>query len=411
MSGWRREDEELLERLEDEGLSAQLFGLIVGGRAPEARIHPRSGGLVGEVRKVSGGPEAVKKALAGDVASLGRFLDALPMRSCPPELLHHLAVFHGRAAAALEQKSPELAANSWVWSLAAWIALGDERRYLSQLEEAVLGKGAKNGGIPPERIPLELVTDLGHRADAAARDLAPAGTAALLALAKSGDAVKIAGVNEAAGRPLKIEANRHRTAAIETALNQIADAIDEAAVRGELASGRSLILRAVAVWTWSGHDEQVEHFVVGQLDRIGWELYRARNWTALRYLMDPFRPMTESLAGRVEKDPSQLAYAAGCAQMFVFMSETDMNPVSKLALAERAVKICPTHRNGRVVLASILCDRASDLIRQSSLVTRHADLDQAAAMLDRAELLYPQTRELPEIRKKLATARQNRLVW
>lgn len=398
-------------------LVERLFALIVADRgAAEVRLPSRAGGIVAEVRKLAGGTEAVRAALDGDTVGLAKFIDRVPPRQMSPELLHHLALFHGRAAGALERTAPALAANSWVWSLASWLALAEERAYLSRLEEAVLGKGASSksdlaSAIPPERVPLELVAELGRRAEAAARDLAPSGTAALVALSKAGDAARIAGIAPDAERALRIEASRRRNGAIEAALSSIADALDEANVQGALTTtGRTIIVRAVAVWTWTGHDEAVEHFVVGQLDRIGWELYRARDWTSLRYTLDPFKPMIENLAGRVEKDPSQLAYAAGCAQMYVFMVDTEPNPATKLALAERAVRVCPTHRNGRVVLASMLCDRAIDLLRQMMIVKRSAHVDEAQAMIERAEKLYPQTRELDEAKKKLAEVKTKVLV-
>ena len=403
-AGWRPADEALLQRLEDETLAERLFALIIADRGDKTvKLPSRAGGIVAEVRKVPGGAEAVAAALEGDIVRLAKFIDRVPLRSMSPELLHHLALFHGRAAAALETTAPLLASNSWVWALASWLALAEERTYLSRLEEAVLGAAsAKKAAIPVEAVPLELVADLGRRAEAAARDLAPAGTAALVALAKAVESARIAGIAAEAERALRIEASRRRNAAIESALSSIADALDEANVHGSLtSSGRTIIVRAVAVWTWTGHDEAVEHFVVGQLDRIGWELYRARDWNALRYTLDPFKPMLENLAGRVEKDPSQLAYAAGCAQMYVFMVDTEPNPAVKLALAERAVKICPTHRNGRVVLASMLCDRAIDLLREMLIVKRNREVDRAEAMIERAEKLYPQTRELEEAKKKL----------
>lgn len=406
-SAWRADDEALLQRLEDEMLVERLFGILVARGDEKTRLHPRAGGIVAEVRKLPGGGEAVAAALGGDIVTLAKFIDAVPFAKMTPELLHHLALFHGKAAAALENTAPDLAANAWTWSLASWLALANERAYLSRLEEAVLGKaasgsGLKGGGIPPERVPHELLAELGRRAEAGARDLLPSGTAALVALAKATDAAKLAGVPPAAERDLRIEAARRRNGAIESALETIAAGLDEANVRGELTTtGRTLIVRAVAVWTWTGHDEAVEHFVVGQLDRIGWELYRARDWTALRYMLDPFKPMIENLAGRVERDSSQLAYSSGCAQMYVFMAETDLNLANRLVLAERALKICPTHRNARVVLASMLCDRAIDLLREMVVVKRNADLDRAAAMIERAEKLYPQTRELEDAKKKL----------
>lgn len=403
-AGWRPADEALLERLEDEVLVERLFALVLGDRGDASvRLPARAGGLVAEVRKLPGAAEAVRAALEGDTVRLAKHIDGVPLRRMSPELLHHLALFHGRAASALAKTAPEVAATSWTWALAFWLTLAEERAYLSRLEEAILGPTAAKGtAIPPERVPLELVSELGRRAELAASELAPAGTAALLALARAGESARIAEVSPETARSLRGECNRRRNAAIESALRSIEDALDEANVQGALTTtGRTIIIRAIAVWSWTGYDEAVEHFVVGQIDRIGWELYRSRDWTALRYTLDPFKPMFESLARRVEKDPSQLAYAAPCAQMHVFMAETEPSPAARLAFAERAVKLCPTHRNGRVVLASMLCDRAIDLLREMTIVKRSADVDRAEAMIDRAEKLYSRARELDEAKKKL----------
>ena len=418
LMAWRDSDELLLQRLEDETIVEALFASRVGvepSRTPGC-LHPRAGGLVAELRKLPAGAEAVTAAAAGDVVRLARFIDDLELREAPPELLHHLALFHRTAATALEQEAPESAANAWVRSLAAWLALAEERLYLARLGELVIGgdaaqkKRAADAGIPPERVPLELVADVAKRAESTASDLGPPGRAALLALARTDEAARIAGASPEATRRARAEAERRRNAAIEAALAVIGEGLDEANVRGELAtSGRTLLLRAVSVWTWTSNDEAVEHFVVDRVDKIGWELYRARSWDALRYLLDPFRPMFESLASRIERDPSRIAYAAACAQMFVFLAEVDRYLPRKLEMAERAVKICPTHRNGRLVLASVLCDQAMEAMRAMVVFARRDELERVEVLLERAESLYPQTNELPEARSMLVRVKKGRI--
>jgi hypothetical protein len=421
---WRSADEDLLRRLEDEAAVEALFDFLIGGPhvgsplGPSAAwLHPRAGGLVAELRKLPLGNEAVSSALEGDVGRLARFVDDLVLPESSPELLHHLALFHRKAAMALEEAQPEAAANAWVRSLAAWFALAEERSYLTRLEESVLGgeakrssRGAAGAFIAPELVPLELVADVAKRADVTARDLAPPGRAALLALARTDEAAHMAGVPAAAARRARVEAERRRNAAIEAALAVIGEGLDEANVRGELASsGRTLLLRAIPVWTWTSNDEAVEQFVVERIDKIGWELYRARSWDALRYLLDPFRPMFERLAARIEHDPSRIAYAAGCAQMFVFLAEVDSYAPRKLEMAERAVKVCPTHRNGRLVLASVLCDEAMRAMRGMVIFARRDELERVEALLQRAEALYPQTSELPEAKGMLARVKRGHI--
>jgi hypothetical protein len=410
---WRTEDEALLQRLEDEILVERLWGFFVGAGSgcepvtPSSAPHPRAAGLIAELRRLPGGAEVVAGALrtsaqGGDVAGLARFVDGLVMKDCSPQLLHHLALFHSKAAVALEHLDPDSAATAWVRALAAWLALGEERAYLARLEDAVLrpGDAPEAVGVSlPSRGPLELVADVARRAEATARDLGLAGRAALLALARTDEAARIAGASDTTAKRTRVFAQRQRNAAIEAALAVIGEGLDEANVRGELASsGRILLLRAIAVWTWTSNDEAVEHFVVDRIDKIGWELYRARNWDSLRYLLDPFRPMFDSLARRIERDRdrSQIAYAAGCAQMFVFLAEVERVLEPKLESAERAVRICPTHRNGRLVLASALCDQAMHLMRTMVLFAPKKEVERVEALLERARSLYPETSSLAE---------------
>jgi hypothetical protein len=299
--------------------------------------------------------------------------------------------------------------------LVAWLALGEERTYLARLEDAILGENRRASDktgvlIPPERVPLELVAELGKRAESTARDLAPPGRAALLALSWVGEAARVAGVSEEATKRAHQAAERRRNAALDAALAVIGEALDEANVHGELTkNGRPILLRALAVWTWSGNDEAVEQFVIDRLATLGWELYRARAWDALRYAFDPFRALIDHMARRIEKDPSKIAFAASCAQMFVFLTDIEPNAVHKAALAERAVRLCPSHRNGRLNLASLLCDQALTSMRQMVLFARKDELERVDALLKRAEALYPQSTELPEAKAMLERVRRGRI--
>src|SRR5205085_1059673 len=153
--------------------------------------------------------------------------DTGPMSNRPAPLLHHVALYYGKVATALESNAPDAAANAWMRSLAAWLALGEERHYLAALERAVIGevkKGAKPVGMAPERVPLEVMGELGRRAEKTSRDLLPSGRAALLALAWLPDAAKLAGVSEVVARRARGEAERLRNAALEAALAVIGEA-------------------------------------------------------------------------------------------------------------------------------------------------------------------------------------------
>lgn len=404
---WRAEDEALLERLEDEALLTRIFEHQVGAavvRAGAARPHGRAAGLVSAARKEPGGDAVVARARAGDIVPLVRFLEAPPLRERRAELLHHLALHHALVARTLESVAPEAAANAWMRSLAAWLALAEERAYLLALTEAILGNETKAAArIPPERVALEVIAEVGRRAESTARDLAPSGRAALLALAWIDEAARIAGVSDETEKAAHREAERRRNAAVEAALSPVNEAFEDAKARGTLSrEGRGVLVRALEIWAWSAHDEAVEHFLVDRLGTVGWELYRARDWDALRDLLDPFRGMIDHLATRIERDPSKIAYAAACAEMYVFLSDVDRALARKLEYAERSVRVCPTHRNGRLTLASLLCDQAMAIMRGSmSVIARKAQLDQVEALIARAEKLYPQTTDLPEAKAML----------
>jgi hypothetical protein len=411
---WRAEDDVLLERLGDERLVERLFRHHAGPAAERIKLHPRASGLVASARVEPGVADALAAAEGGDVVPLVRFLEAPPLAARRPALLHHLAVYHGRVASVLESIAPDAAANAWTRSLAAWLALGEEREYLAKLERAVVGTDAKRAhdiAIPPERVPLEIVTELGKRAEATARDLGPAGRAALLALAWVGDAARLAGVGKEATTRVHQAAERRRNAALDAALAAVGEALEEANVRADHATARTVIVRALAVWQWSGHDEAVEQFTVDKLATIGWELYRARRWDELRALLDPFRGMIDHLAGRIERDPTKLAYAAPCGQMFVFLSDVEQWPVRKIELAERAVRVCPTHRNGRLVLAALLCEQAQTAMRSMVLFAPKDELARIEKLIARAEQLYPQSDDLAGAKTMLERVKKGRITF
>src|SRR5687768_1280221 len=123
---WRQDDEALLERLEDEILLERLWRFQAGAAEPP---HPRAAGMITLVRALSGGREAIEEARAGRFDAF--FAKLLPARIAvlPPELLHHIALYYGSLADALtgvaDAIEPALEARKR--SLAAWLALGEER--------------------------------------------------------------------------------------------------------------------------------------------------------------------------------------------------------------------------------------------------------------------------------------------
>ena len=111
----------------------------------------------------------------------------------------------------------------------------------------------------------------------------------------------------------------------------------------------------------------------------------------------------------MERDPSRIAFAAPCAQMFVFLTDIEQTPLRKRELAERAVRLCPTHRNGRLNLASLIVDEAVAAMGGMIVFARRDDLDRVEALLKRAETLYPQSSELPDAKVMLERVKRGRI--
>ncbi len=414
---FRSEDEALLGRLEDETALETLFTRETNAAPSNAlqteRWPPRAAGLVALARQLPGGAAAVQAAVFGDAQRLVGLLTAEPLAQRPPQFVHHVALYSTRVAIALEHVAPEAAASAWTRAIAAWLALGEERAYLVRLGGAVVGPGVE---IDPTLPATDVLADLGRRAEAAARDLATAGRAALLALSSMEVATRVAGVTAETGARAARAADRQRNAALDASLSIVGEALDDASIRdsereshGSGQVQRELLRRAVGVWTWSGKDEAAEQFVVDKLGTLAWELYRAHRWDALRELFDPFRAIIDHFATRIERDASRIAFAAPCAQMYVFLADVEPTLEARLACAERAVRLCPTHRNGRLVLAALLCERATLVMRGMLLFARREEIESVAALLSRAEELYPECGSLAEAKAMLARVHRARI--
>ena len=111
--------------------------------------------------------------------------------------------------------------------------------------------------------------------------------------------------------------------------------------------------------------------------------------------------MSSSHAARIERDSTRLAYAAPCAQMFVFRAEVAQTFDGQVELAERAVALCSTHRNGRLVLADLLIERGLRVLDVAKPWATGDALAKAAKDVRRAAELFPQLKRLPEAKQRL----------
>jgi hypothetical protein len=402
---WRAEDDALFERLRDE----RALELLWRAECPAAPpLHPRAAGLLAELRRLPGGADAIAALEGGNAAPLAALLRPASLRGLAPPLLHHLAVYHARAAAAASGEARERAR---LYELAAWIALAEEKTYLQGYGRGVLGDGDVDGAIA--RVTAEPLEALGAAAVAGAASLDDGARSALAALNRVGEACRLSGCAASVRRRFEQIADRHKNRAIEAALANVRSAIFDATARGQAdREGPALMERVAATWRWSESDEHVELFAVDMVTPIAWHVYhQERSEAELRRLIRPLEPLVESLAARIRGDATRIAYAAPCAQMYVFRSEMASNKDDQRRLAEKSLELCPSHRNGRLVLASLLVQRVRDRLDRNAVFLAGSDLRELELEVARAEELYPRTRGLDDVKQAIASARQRSSWW
>lgn len=400
---WRPDDAALLAQLEDEAIFERMWRAVASGAKPP---HRRAAGLVAALRGRDGG--ALEQAARGDVAPLLRLANQPDPKTLTPSLAHHLALFHGqladvlgRATTAARQSSAE---HPRVRAIAMWLWLAEERTYLERLAQAVAGGAlsvSETKKIAAEA-PYDAIARIGAQARTGAETLSESGRVALVVLARVGEAAAIAEVSDRVRAHAARVAAQQRETAIDDAIARVERALDEAAAHeantGELATG---FRDAAAIWRWSGQSEQVERFVVERVTPFAWERYRERDWDGLGALLEPIRAPVDSLAARIERDSTRLAYAAPCAQVFVFRAEIAPSFDAQVALAERALTLCPTHRNGRLVLADLLIERGIRALDAARPWNTGDALAAAAPDVKRAAALFPQLKRLPEVKERM----------
>jgi hypothetical protein len=279
------------------------------------------------------------------------------------------------------------------------------------LAHAVVGSA-----LPSEEIdrlaaaaPFDGVEALGAVARSGARERTVPARVALGALGRASEACILAGASAAVEKRARDLAEQARARAVDEALAPVREAMAEANSRGLLAEkGAELFGALTAVWSWTFEDEAVERVAVQEVAPVAWEHYRASRWVALRTLLASIEPLVNRLARRIELDPSRVAYAAPCAQILVFRAEVLRDEDDQIATLERALGICPSHRNGRLVLSSTLVSRAIRALSQPGLLSRDRVAAAAEADIARAEKLFPDQRRLDDAKKLLAAVKGSR---
>ena len=416
---WRDEDEALYARLRDESVMREaVWPTLAHGSGPAP--HPRASGALRWVRANAEGERAVELAQLGEPAALMALLRPSRYVGLPPAFLHHLALLEeqslnwrgcargapmGREPA--ESSAAQEEREKHVRALAAWLALGAEGDYLATLV------GAASGDALGETARAEIVRSapLGLLERTAARGRAGLGDGtaemleALRALGSVDDAVARAGL--VGEHPLAKRAHalgeKLRTDLVALALAPLMERFDDASGHAPAAQTLDLFRAGVEVWRRVDAHPDVERLVVERALPIGWELYKAKDWPLLRSLNHVLREPVDAMVARVQRDPEEVAYAARAAQMLVFRAEMEPRYDDQLREAERAVATCPTHRNGRLVTADLLAQRAIRTIDGAPLIGRASHLQKAAEDVRRARSLWdgPSITQLDEAEARL----------
>ncbi len=405
--GWRSADEALLSRLEDEAIFETIWEQLapLGTPAP----HPRAAGVLVELRRTRDGVQAIQSAAKGHFAPAFRAMAQPDLDTLTPALAHHLALIWTRigtsCARSLDPAVRASAAKAHLRAIAMWLWLADEGDYLSALAQTVIdGKlSATETTAAAHGAAFELLHQLGDTARAGARDLSPESELAASVLARVGEACLMVRCSAATERAAVSLAQRERDRAVEDAVGRVEDALEEATTRGadtdELVP---LLFDAVAVWRWADRDVHVERFLVRVITPTLWDHYRAKRWDTIRALLRPLSSPIESLARRCEADRAHLAYAAPCAQMLVFQAEVCRAFDEQLAIVERALRICSTHRNALLVCADLLVERGLRRLDAAKPWETGDALMDAERDIRRANELYPQLKRLEGAKRRLA---------
>lgn len=312
-------------------------------------------------------------------------------------LVHSLAVIESARFVELAEGGDDQAVTeSGTNVIRAWAALAEREAYLVALARGMAAPLTLSAILDVVgRRGVDLVGAALHARVLGGKDLAPLLRALTVATEP--------GPRELA-RPLRMLADRARVDGIEALLTPLRSVFDDLGTRA--ASEAELVAiftRVHDAWRRSDRDIELEILAVERLPDFAWDFYREKRFKELARVLVPLAEPVTSLAARIERGESAIAWAAPCAQAIVFRAELADRFDQQLELAERAFTICPSLRNARVVLGDFLITRAERALDRGAERTTQGTLP--ADDVARAAQLYPELKRLPAVRKRLATAK------
>ncbi len=393
---WSPRDEALFWRVNDEELVNRMASLHVGR---SVALHPRAAGMVALMRRAGTAKDAMEIAMRGNADPLLRTLFDDRLVAVPPAELHARAIYFETIARMLPVTEESRAVEAWVRSLAAWLALQKERSYLAAFAADVLEKPT----LEDTRVAVDhafgVIAQLSEEAHAGAATFDREARLRVLVLRAAPRACEIAGLSAKEAMSVTSRTEAALSDVTDEALRPITDAMETAEARNAPPEERGRILhRVAAAWYFSAFDPIAEQFAVDRATPIAWEIYRAPGNQKNRAFLEPLMPLYDSLARRIASDPLHFAYAARCAEIMLFYAELESTLEAQIHGVEQILKICPTHSNGRLVLSQYLCTKA---LRVLTGLPTSANIAEATAIVDRAEKLHPETKQIATVRARL----------
>lgn len=404
---WEPIDDAITERLHEEATLAELLRLECGVLSAS---HKASVGsvLVRELYRLTGGAALRERALAGDLAPL-RTACRDPGPGASPELHHARAIFWGKVARSLNQASGTAGDDlsntmeARILEQTAWFCLWTRPDYVRAVAKRI---GAPVDDRAIESLVLAPLTALVREAREAHATRDPRGTTALEILRRFDACARHAGLERAALSRVSATVDRESYAIVDDALSALRDAmVDARAADGGVGLAPQHMRELAAIWLWTGRSEHVEAFFVEQVTPISWQLTREDDMFKLRQVLAPALDVLFSLEARILRDPmTHVARAAGCAEVLLFWASAG-DSKDYAALVERALAVCPSHRNARQSMAHVLCERAKARLGAATVQNARHALREATMLHERARGLFPMGRGVDETASQIEAAK------
>lgn len=347
--------------------------------------------------------------------------DAVSAGWSPRSDHHHALLFARFCDEALAKDDFEQAEIFWKESVAAWLRALDS----DYLDAWLKGMGADD--LKTRRHLLEPL--IAGRVAQLRRGLGLENTATLssLDLAQTRFAwqslqhltaqIQASETDEPALLALAEQVKRERGAIQADVLRQFArmiDALDLSAP--DIEALRAPFLWAGAIFDILPMDAAVAARVSDAAVEIGWKLRKLKPDdldSAMPKLLNAARPFNDALEAFI-LDGQAFGHNSTCADFLVFRGEHRARAKGRDAYFERAIAVCPGHRNASMMLSYERLRALSDLLLRVRMVpsaitmlpgtaTRvESAIAEAWALLDEAEALYPSNETIQEYRQQLA---------